>query len=360
MILKLGTRKSLLARAQSTWIARQLESRNPGLGVQLVGIDTLNDRTPNASLYLIDEALLSGRVDFTVHAMKDLSFERPREIRLAAIPQREDPRDVVLFSPDITERLRQGLPIRLGGSSPRRLENVTGFLERALPKVGPAPRLRWADVRGGIDTRLSCIRLADTDPLKLDALIFAFAAPIRLWRDEAMRNDLRPLLSGLRWMVLPLSECPGAPGQGALALECRSSDGVTLPRLKKLHDPLTARLVSMEREVLHHWSEMNPQRFGAAALCTDDCGDVLFLRGVRPDGAPLSEVWTQTPHSRQKLQAAHQHPDGLFLSPTRLWTCNAQRWTELAADGLWVEGCADGLGLGATQTTRNENVLGAL
>ena len=354
MILKLGTRKSLLAHAQSIWVARQLECYNAGLQVTLVEVEARSNRPPSVNSQLLDEALLSGRVDFIVNSMKDLYFERPREIKLGAIPRREDPRDVALFAPDVLERMRRGLPLRIGGSSPRRLETVPKFLEAALPRVGPPTRLSWTDVRGGVDERLAHLHRTEHDTGRLDALVLAFAALIRLWRDDHAHELLRPLLLNLRWMVLPLHECPGAPGQGALALECRSSDDVTLHRLKKIHDPLSARLVSMEREVLHQWNEASPQRFGAAAICTEATGDVLFLRGVRPDGAPLCEMWSQAPRSYRLPEAG---PDGIRLSPTRLWACDVNRWLKLASDGLWVEGCADGLGFDATHSTRAEPVL---
>ena len=143
MQLRLGTRRSILAMAQSRQIASELERRHPGLEVQLVGLETRGDRTLDVPLSQmegkdffvaeLDEALLTRQVDLTVHSMKDLSIERPGNILTAAIPRRANPRDAVLFAPDILDRLKRGKPIRLGTSSPRRLENVPPFLRRALP-----------------------------------------------------------------------------------------------------------------------------------------------------------------------------------------------------------------------------------
>src|ERR1700733_1025487 len=121
-VLKLGTRKSLLAWAQSSWVARQIEKHNPGTRVELVGIETRGDKIQDVSLQVasqmtggkeffvaeIDEALRSGAVDLTVHSMKDLSLDRPQELMNAAIPKRENPRDVALFSPGILKKLREG------------------------------------------------------------------------------------------------------------------------------------------------------------------------------------------------------------------------------------------------------------
>jgi hydroxymethylbilane synthase len=166
-VLKLGTRKSLLAWAQSNWVARQIEKNNPGTQVELVGIETRGDRILDVSLQSlsetsggkeffvaeIDEALRSRKVDLTVHSMKDLSLDRPAEFILAANPPRENPRDVALFSPGIMEKLRTGAKIKVGTSSPRRVENIPSFLKRALP-FGKAD-LEFVEIRGNVNTRLS-------------------------------------------------------------------------------------------------------------------------------------------------------------------------------------------------------------
>src|ERR1700686_1063161 len=102
--LKLGTRRSALARAQSAAVARQLEQLHPGLTVELVGIETPGDRisgnppSPAGGKEFftdeLDAALLAGQVDFTVHSYKDLSLERSAQLLLAAVPRRELPHDI--------------------------------------------------------------------------------------------------------------------------------------------------------------------------------------------------------------------------------------------------------------------------
>ncbi len=124
--LKLGTRRSMLAKAQSHWVARELERLNPGVKIELVGIETQGDRIVDIPLSKIegkeffvaelDQALASGEVDLTVHSMKDLSLERPREIRLGAVPKRENPRDILIWNPEILSKKT----LRIGTSAPRR------------------------------------------------------------------------------------------------------------------------------------------------------------------------------------------------------------------------------------------------
>src|SRR6202044_556574 len=147
--LKLGTRRSALARAQSAAVAHQLQQLHPGLTVELVGIETRGDRildTPLSSVegkeFFTDEldaALLAGRVDFTVHSYKDLSLERSARLLLAAVPRRELPHDMALFAADVPQRLAAGHELLIGSSSPRRASFVAEFLQRRLPRGPPGP-----------------------------------------------------------------------------------------------------------------------------------------------------------------------------------------------------------------------------
>src|SRR5690606_7774286 len=158
------------------------------------------------------------------------------EIALAALPAREDPRDVIVFRGDVIDRLRAGRPLRLGSSSTRRQANVADFLADALPATGAPPVLEFRPLRGAVDQRLARIGLAADDPAALDGVILALAGLSRLWNDHDGRKALEPLLAGVRFMVLPLSRCPAAAGQGILAIECRADDAATRALLRSLDD----------------------------------------------------------------------------------------------------------------------------
>ena len=231
--LRLGTRRSALAWAQSLWVAERIQALNPDTRVELIPIETRGDRITDRPLSQvegkeffsaeIDAALLAGDVDVTVHSLKDLSLERPPGIALAAIPQRENPRDVIVFRDDVTQRLQNRQSLRIGTSAPRRLENVPRFLARALPGDGNAS-IECVEIRGNVDTRLGRLHEPDGSARRLDGVVLAFAGLIRLWRDarpDGGRERIQRLLQNVRWMVLPLTDCPSAPGQGALAVECR-------------------------------------------------------------------------------------------------------------------------------------------
>ena len=165
-VLRLGTRRSALARAQSGLMARALERAHPGLRVELIGIDTRGDRIPDQPLSEVegkefftaelDRALLAGEVDCTVHSCKDLSLERPPALALAAVPARENPRDIAIFAADAREQLARGAALRIGTSSPRRVAFVPAFLQQALP--GGAARVELVELRGNVDSRLRRLR----------------------------------------------------------------------------------------------------------------------------------------------------------------------------------------------------------
>jgi hydroxymethylbilane synthase len=400
---KLGTRRSLLAWAQSSWVAREVERLNPGTRVELVGIDTRGDKILDVSLSKVegkeffvaelDNALRSGEVDFTVHSMKDLSLHRPSDFTLAAIPRRENCRDVILFGPRALERLRSNEVLRIGTSSPRRIENIPAFLEKALPrhpnsKAGPAPRFELTEIRGNVNTRLSRVHVAADHPKYLDAVVLAFAGLIRLWADPAGREELTRLFSGVKWMILPLKDCPTAPAQGALAVECRTNDAAVREALAELHHPKTAELVARERAILSEWGGGCHQKFGASAISHQTLGSLLFIRGRKPGQPGESESgdfiedtqWNEPPApaglvnpwngSERRLQLSGEQLDlsGVFdsdglrpavfvahhravasgwahrLSLARVWTSGTASWFKLAELGIWVEGCAENMG----------------
>jgi hydroxymethylbilane synthase len=404
--LKLGTRRSLLAMAQSKLVAQALQLQHPDIEIEVVGIETRGDRILDVPLSQmegkdffvaeLDKALLSGAIDFSVHSMKDLSLERPEGISVAALPARENPRDIVLFAPDILDRLRAGGEIRLGTSSPRRMENVPPFLARALPQLGVTPNIVTHEIRGNVHTRIKRLHTNRTDPENVQAVVLAFAGLIRLWQDPEGQEALRPLLHGLRWMVLPLKDCPAAPAQGALAIECRSEDKAAKALLGTLHNVATEAAVRQERKVLAQWGGGCHQRLGATAEPHEYFGSLMHIRGRNPDGILVAETrwensvaaihgdqWDGT-HWREAsftaryyadlpppawlrehgaLLIAHSRalPSGWHSALTdgqqRVWTSGVRSWFRLAAAGIWVEGCAEELGFDTLRETLRQGVL---
>ena len=392
--LRLGTRGSMLAMAQSRQVADALAAFHPELRVRLVPVITRGDRDQTTPLARvndrdffsaeIDTALLTGRVDFTVHSRKDLEGSRPGGIATVAIPARANPRDAVLFRPSVLDRLRRGERLRIGTSSARRAYHVARFLERALPQLNGKPDLRCEPLRGPVDQRLH--RLHESGPDALDGVVLALAGLERLWQDPDGRAAIEPRLEGIRRMVLPLSRCPTAPGQGALAIECRADDAITRALLESLHHPETAADVAAEYAAASDPAGAAIATFGATALRVPQLGRLLFAAGEQdgtqrlqwaaPGTPASSRAWDggQWHRACQHRPLAWQTPErghrAVFvahsraLSPARklgdeqrVWVSGWQSWQRLSAGGLWIEGCADGLGFDALRTTLALGVL---
>jgi hydroxymethylbilane synthase len=402
-VLKLGTRRSALARAQSAAVALRLQRAHPGLQVELVGIETQGDRILDKPLSSIegkefftaeiDAALLAGQVDLTVHSYKDLSLERSPRLLLGAVPRREPPYDIALFAADVRERLAAGDELRIGSSSPRRASFVPDFLQRALPASVMPARVRLVELRGNVDSRLRRLHQPRGSARHLDGVVLAFAGLARLWADAAGQTLLRELLSPLPRMVLPLGPCPSAPAQGALAIECRRDDAHTASLLKSIDDPVTRRAVEAERSLLAQRGGGCHQRFGATQIEVPGLGALLYVRDADDAGhalpvspprwtpesalpAPRSPVkaWdgsraTQAEvepiagaieQSRRQLEAAPalfvthrralpQSASGDVAPTAHVWVPGTETWQALAARGVWVEGCGEGLGFAALE-----------
>ena len=269
MTLRIGTRASTLATTQSELVAARLSELH-GVDVELVSISTQGDRSdaPLASfggvgvfVGALREAVASGEVDLAVHSLKDLPTTADPRLTLAAVPQREDPRDVLVARDRLTlGELPQGA--RIGTGSPRRTAQINA-LGLGVEVVG---------IRGNVDTRLG--RVASGD---IDAVVIAYAALVRLRRTEEATEVLDPL------QILP------APGQGALACECRADDVATTRLLDVLDDPDTRAAVTAERSLLATLEAGCSAPVGALAeIAWGDDGEELWLRAVVADitGAP--------------------------------------------------------------------------
>ena len=406
--LRLGTRRSVLARAQSAAVARALEQHHPGLKVELVGIDTRGDRVTDVPLSQIDgkefftaeidAALLRGEVDLTVHSFKDLSLERPAALHLGAVPKRENPRDIVFFAPDILEHLARGGRVRVGSSSPRRAAFTPDFLQRALPGN---PQVQLCELRGNVDSRLRRLRLPRDSERQLDAVVLAFAGVARLWEDELVGAHalVAELLANVPHMLMPLTHSPGAPAQGALAIECRSEDATTRELLAAIDDVPTRVSIAAERALLAARGGGCHQQFGATHRFVPELGALRYTRAADHEGPhdpqqaweplhalppPVGPVraWDGSalpspasvaiPEAATQAQTALARAPAAFITHRRalpdlsaaeinacahLWVPGIETWFALAARGVWVEGCAEGLGFQALASTLSAPLL---
>ncbi|WP_055555879.1 hydroxymethylbilane synthase [Streptomyces sp. NBRC 110028] len=281
--LRLGTRRSALAKAQSGLIADAVRELT-GRPVELVEITTYGDVSrehlaqiggTGVFVSALREALLGGEIDFAVHSLKDLPTAEPEGLTLAAIPRREDPRDALIARDGLTfEQLPPGA--RIGTGSPRRAAQLNAWARSFGLDVETVP------IRGNVGTRIGYVRSGE-----LDAVVLAAAGLIRLGRI----GEATGLLDADH--VLP------APGQGALAVECAAADAETTALLAGLDDPHTRAAVIAERSLLAALEAGCSAPVGALADLLGD-GQVVTemrLRGVvgTTDGSTLVQLSTTGP-----------------------------------------------------------------
>lgn len=230
-ILRIATRKSPLAMWQATHIKERLETAHPGLHVEIMGMMTQGDKllaTPLAQiggkgLFVkeLEKALYEHQADIAVHSIKDMPVELPDGLTLATICQREDPRDVFVSNNYASfDTLPKGAVV--GSASLRRQCQL-----KAL-----RPDIEVQTIRGNVGTRLRKL-----DEGKYDAIILAAAGLKRLALEEKIQHFFDPDT------FIP------AIGQGALGIECREADQLTLDRLSVLDHVETKQCVKAERAV---------------------------------------------------------------------------------------------------------------
>jgi hydroxymethylbilane synthase len=262
----IASRESRLAMWQSDHIAAELRRLYPGCEISILGITTRGDQILDRPLAEVggkglfvkelETALEDGRADLAVHSAKDVPMHLPQGFCLAAITPREDPRDcIVSNAAGSLEALPAGSVV--GTSSLRR--------EAQLRERHPA--LRVKPLRGNLDTRL-----AKLDRGEFRAIVLAAAGLKRLGLGARIRTMLEPEQS------LP------APGQGALAIECREDRGDLRAQLAPLDDPATAACVRAERAMSRSLSGNCQLPLAAYAVAS---GARLRLRGLvaSPDAA---------------------------------------------------------------------------
>ncbi|XP_061449483.1 porphobilinogen deaminase isoform X2 [Rhineura floridana] len=236
--IRVGTRKSQLARIQTDSVVQMLKERNPHLCFEIVALSTTGDKILDTALSKIGEkslftkelenALERNEVDLVVHSLKDLPTSLPPGFTIGAICKRENPNDAVVFHPKHAGKTLHTLPEKsvIGTSSLRR----TAQLKRKFPQ------LQFRDIRGNLNTRLK--KLDEEEDFS--AIVLAAAGLRRMGWDSRIGQVLSP------------TDCLYAVGQGALAVEVRARDQEILNMVSVLHDGETVLCCIAERAFMKH------------------------------------------------------------------------------------------------------------
>lgn len=228
-LIRIATRRSPLALWQAEHVAATLIQHHPQLKVKLVKMITQGDKildTPLAKiggkgLFVkeLEQGMLNGDADIAVHSMKDVPAQLPDGLEIAAILEREDPRDAFVSNTYASiDDLPQGAVVG------------TSSLRRQCQLLEKRPDLVIQSLRGNVNTRLQKL-----DDGNYDAIILAAAGLIRLGFEDRIK------------MALPINTMLSAIGQGAIGIECRINDEATKTLIACLHDDLTAHRVTAER-----------------------------------------------------------------------------------------------------------------
>jgi hydroxymethylbilane synthase len=277
--LRLGSRRSPMAIAQSKLVAQQIRAAT-GREVEIVGVTTLGD-VSKAQLSQIGgtgvfvsalrDALLNGEVDLAVHSLKDLPAVQPADVALAAVPVRDDPRDA-LVARDGAKLADLPTGARVGGS-----------LRRAAQLLALRGDLRCVQIRGNAGTRIAKI-----DDGEVDAVVLAYAGLARIARLDAVTQVFEP------------DEMLPAPGQGALAVECRRADEELVRLLGVVNDESSMAATTAERAMLEALAAGCSAPVAAYATATNDGLDMRAVV-MSTDGSTVLRA-----HGRRTSAEARQ------------------------------------------------------
>ena len=393
-LLKIGSRKSALAKLQSYLVADALKKKFPDIKIEFHFKESLGDKDLTSPLWKMGdrgvftkdftEDLLSETVDVVIHSWKDLDLQHEDNTEILSILGRADQRDLLLFKKE--HLLNPTYPeVKIFSSSPRREFNLKRFFAKAFPKRLQGKPILFEPVRGNMQTRLSKWK----ENSQVQGLILAKAALDRLLSENfpeasneeysQIREIIRSYLKDSVFMCLPLSENPNAPAQGALAAEIKSSRSDIREIIATLTIPEVSKSVLIERQELKKYGGGCHQKIGVSSFIRK-FGEIFYLRGLTDNGEELNaqslfkansgqpkakSISSIFPGKNEKLKFKREpldepdlvgtnflvartnawHPNWTDMNLDQvIWTAGIKTFYQLAEKDLWVSGTSDGLG----------------
>ena len=380
----IACRGSWLSLAQAEIFKKKVHAVYPGITIEVTIIETSGDKEQSMPLHLVEgkdfftkeiqDYLKNNRADFALHSMKDVSSVDFFNEGQYAIIDREVLNDVAVFNDNVLDKIRNGEKIIIGTSSPRRSNMAAGFLQKALPKLTNAPIVVKAiPIRGNVDTRLQKLSAGS-----YDGIILAAAGLNRLLQYMPAKEKVSELLKDKKLMVLPLFECPPAAGQGAIVAETTDSNTDAIAILNAIKNVPLTNAITEERVYAKQYGYGCSQQFGVFHVDTLNTS-FTYASGKDGDAKAFTEwnfktelniagkqLFSSTDYMKDfftynflnkveineevKLyfisshKAVHSKTIAEKIQQQKIWAAGTRTWYELAKKGIWVEGCADGLG----------------
>ncbi len=361
---------------------KKIEDTYPCTIVEVIARSSRGDVLQDVPLHTVEgsdfftqdifDALSNNEADIAIHSLKDMSAEHFFGNNHFAVVERDDVRDAAIFGKEVRTKIQNGEEIIIGTCSPRREEMATGFLQKALPQGKLPIRITAKPIRGNVDTRLRKL-----DAGEYDGIILATAGLNRLLSSETDKTVIIELLKNKLHMILPLVECVPAPCQGAIAAEAYHGNTLAVEVINAINNKGLKQDCIQEKHTAMRYGAGCLQRFGVTTIPYDGKKSV-FAAGKDATGEAFSE-WSDLPRLEVRGKSVFSGTEfmGSFfkydfgnstvtitepvvyvsnhkavqeetadqLKSKRVWSAGARTWFELAKKGIWVEGCADALGL---------------
>jgi hydroxymethylbilane synthase len=386
-----------LSRIQLDIVQNKIKDLEPDVQIQVNYRESLGDQLKDTPLHTQDGTdfftqaiageLDAGTADMAVHSLKDMSGAHFFGEHRFAVVDREDARDLAIFNPDIIDRLKEGKPIRIGTCSFRRETMATEFLSKALPYFGKTKQLTTLNIRGNVDTRLKKL-----DRGEYDGILLAVAGVNRLLKEESTKKEIADLLRNKKIMVLPVIECVPAPCQGAIVAETSADNEKACTILDKINNTTLYEDCLAEKKIALTYGAGCIQHFGVTTVKSgnetwrfasgiDQYGrtfedwygihipDINFpansIIGSEELGFKANRTYVALDSGLPDSKAyfiAHSAVlecaiDKRQYSGSRIWTAGTSSWIKLAGQGIWVEGCADSMGLNSIESLLNSPLI---
>jgi len=390
-MIKIISRKSDLAIIQAKLVGNAISNSRPDLDIEYIYKDTRGDidlstplsKLPEIGVFTTDlrQSLIDNDADIAVHSWKDLPIKLEKGTAVVGTLPRADMRDIILIKKNRINLIKERKSIEISTSSPRRSYNISSFLIKATPF--DLNTVSFRDIRGNIPTRLS--KFIDGES---DGIVLAKAALDRILgnSNKDLAQKITNILQDTLWMVLPLSENPCAPAQGAVAIEVNESRGDVIDLVRNINHSDTFESVQIERDILEKFGGGCHQKIGVSNEKTS-FGDILTIRGITDDNIildtrkinrknkketlwksvnpsnifPLNletyNIFTRNEIDKNIEEVSHLKNYNILAtrgnvlnrvaqldSSNNLWSSGVKTWFALASRGFWVNGTFDSIG----------------